>query len=141
MVDDMNRPTPGEILTRTLRQTEAEREAIMGEALDGPNIPQRTTFFDHVVQTFYEGSEERMFTEMNINRVFFDAAFNLVDSVPLRRRGRPSFVSIHRDKLLFLLIFLTRGKVLWRKHVFHGRTVIRRFSTMFTKRQISSLNR
>ena len=94
---------------RTLRRTEEERQAIMEETNDRPYPPQRTTFYDHVVQTFFDGNEQRMFTGMNINRAFFDAAFNLIDSVPISTRGRPGFIHSHRDKLLFLIIFLTRG--------------------------------
>ena len=107
----MSHPTAGEILLRTLRRTEAERESILRETLDHPTqmAVQETTFFDHVVHAFFEESEERMFQQFNISRALFDAGLNLVDSIPLARRGRPSIVQTHRDKLLFLLIFLTNG--------------------------------
>ena len=105
----MNSPTPGELLMRTIRRAERERDAIMAETLVRPKVPQRATFYDHLVQTFFDGSEEAMFNGMNINRALFDAAFNLSSSVPLPRRGRPSFINTHRDRLLFLLIFLTKG--------------------------------
>ena len=107
----MQRPTPRDVLQRRLRQTAAERDTILREdqAQQAPVVPARPSFFDHVVQVFYEGSEERMFADLNINRAVFYTALNLVDSVPLQRRGRPSFVSTHKDKLLFLLVFLTNG--------------------------------
>ena len=107
----MSRQTAGDILLSTLRRTAAERNSILREAQDHPTqtTPTTTTFFDHVVHSFFEGSEERTFQHFNIPRALFDAALNLVDSVPLARRGRPSFVQTHKDKLLFLLIFLTNG--------------------------------
>ena len=94
-----------------------ERESIIRETTDHPtqnNVPN-TTFFSHVANTFFGGDEDQLFRQFNINRTVFDAAFNLVSSIPLPRRGRRSFVQTHRDKLLFLFLFLTNGtKVLSR---------------------------
>ena len=50
-----------------------------------------------------------MFRELGINRAVFAAALNIVDSVPLQRRGRPGFVHSHKDRLLFLMAFLVSG--------------------------------
>ena len=50
-----------------------------------------------------------MFRSLHIDRVVFLAALNCVNSVPLQRRGKPSFVNSHRDKLLFLMVFLSTG--------------------------------
>ena len=107
----MQRPTPRDVLQRRLRQTAAERDAILSEdkAQQVPVVPPRPSFFDHVVRAFYEGSEEWMFTDLNINRAVFYTALNLFDSVLLQRRGRLSFISTHKDKLILLLVFLTNG--------------------------------
>ena len=107
----MQRQTTRDILRRTLHRTAAERNDILpgGQASKFPMSPQdrhsSTTFSRH----FYEGSEDRMFADLNISRALFFTALNVVDSVPLQRRGRPSFVNTHRDKLLFLIVFLTNG--------------------------------
>ena len=50
-----------------------------------------------------------MFRGLQIDRVVFFAALNCVDSVPLQRSGSPGFVNSHRDKLLFLMVFLSTG--------------------------------
>ena len=107
----MSRPSARDILMRVLRQTAAEREAIIMETTNHPAQIQveHTTFLSHVVNSFFGGDEDQMFRQFNINRTVFDAAFNLVSSIPLPRRGRRSFVQTHRDKLLFLFLFLTNG--------------------------------
>ena len=107
----MQRPSARDILLRTLRQTADERGALLQEPQVPrvQNPPPRLTFFDHVVQTFFDGSVERMFADLNISQAVFHAALNIVNAVPLQRRGRPSFVHTHRDKLLFLFVFLTNG--------------------------------
>ena len=56
-----------------------------------------------------------MLNTMAISRLFFTSVLNLVNSVRIRTRGRPGFVHTHKDKLLFLIIFLKEGsKVLKR---------------------------
>ena len=50
-----------------------------------------------------------MFTTIAISRAMFEAALNIVDSLPLSARGRRGFVSSHRDKLFFLVLFLAQG--------------------------------
>ena len=57
----------------------------------------------------FRNNEDEMFETLAINKAKFEAALNIVDSIPLPTRGRRSFVYSHRDKLLFLLIFLTQG--------------------------------
>ena len=56
-----------------------------------------------------------MLQERTIGRNFFDATLNLVNSVRIRTRGRPSFVHTHRDKLLFLIVFLKEGTAALKK--------------------------
>ena len=71
--------------------------------------PQQPSFFEHVKTTLFGNNEDEMFETLAINRAMFEAALNLVDTIPLPTRGRRSFVHTHRDKLLFLLVFLTQG--------------------------------
>ena len=70
---------------------------------------QRVTFYNHVVQTFFNDDEEQMLNTLANGRAFFESVLNVVDSVPLPRQGRPGFVFSHKDKLLFLIIFLKEG--------------------------------
>ena len=107
----MNRPSPRDILLRTIRRTNQERDSVRNEQRDHPvqNVVPRVSLFDHVLQNFFEGNERMMFSDLNINQTVFASALNIVDSVPLQRRGRPSFVHTHRDKLLFLFVFLVHG--------------------------------
>ena len=107
----MQRPSPQDILLRTLRRATEERDSIRQEPLTRPvqNTAERPTFFNRVLTTFFVGNEEQMFLGLQIDRAVFHAALNCVNSVPLRRRGRPGFVDSHRDKLLFLMVFLSTG--------------------------------
>ena len=50
-----------------------------------------------------------MLADVAVNRMFFYSVLNVVDSVRLPNRGRHGFVHSHRDKLLFLIIFLKEG--------------------------------
>ena len=61
------------------------------------------------MHTFFDGDEEDMLNNLAFNSLFFISILNLVDSVPLQRRGRPGFVRTHKDKLLFLIVFLKEG--------------------------------
>ena len=59
--------------------------------------------------TLFGNNEDETFDTFAINKAMFEAALNIIDGVPLPTRGRRSFVRSHRDKLLFLLIFLKQG--------------------------------
>ena len=61
------------------------------------------------MHTFYDGDKEDMLNNLAFNSLFFISVLNLVDSIPLQRRGRPGFVQTNKDKLLFLIIFLKEG--------------------------------
>ena len=74
-----------------------------------PQQRRTLTFYDHVMHVLYEDDEEEMLNDLAFNRLFFESVLNLVDSVPLQRRGRQGFVHTHKDKLLFLNIFLKEG--------------------------------
>ena len=102
---------PTEAFRAILRRIEEQRVAII-EQNQQPQPPQRReilSFYDHTVRFFFNGDEERMLHELAISRDFFDTALNLVNSVRVRTRGRPGFVHTHRDKLLFLIVFLKEG--------------------------------
>ena len=64
-------------------------------------IPNNRRFFEHVKTTLFRNNEDEMFETLAINKAMFEAALNIVDSVPLATRGRRSFVHSHRDTLLF----------------------------------------
>ena len=107
------RPTPAQALLSVLNRNAQERASILAEH----NQPrqneqpqhQRATFYDHVVRTFFNDDEEEMLNTLAFGRVFFQSVLNIVDSVPLPRQGRPGFVRSHKDKLLFLVVFLKDG--------------------------------
>ena len=110
IVASSHRP-PTEAFRAILRRNEEQRAAII-EQNQQPQPPQRReilSFYDHTVRFFFNGDEERMLRELAISRDFFDTALNLVNSVRVRTRGRPGFVHTHRDKLLFLIVFLKEG--------------------------------
>ena len=108
--------TPANALGEILRRNAIERASLTTVQAQREDPSQQTqpqrqrlTFYDHVVHVFYEDDEDAMLNDLAFNRLFFDSVLNLVDCVPLQRRGRPGFVHTHKDKLLFLIIFLKEG--------------------------------
>ena len=65
----MQRASAHDILLAAVERNAAEREEVLGEpqAQHAQQVALRTTFFDHVVQTFFGGSEARMFAYLNIS--------------------------------------------------------------------------
>ena len=120
----MTRPaaptTPATVLREILHRNAEERASVVPPQTQRDSQDQQheqhqrprqrqLTFYDHVMHTFYDGDEEDMLNNLAFNSLFFISVLNHVDSVPLRRRGRPGFVRTHKDKLLFLIIFLKEG--------------------------------
>ena len=104
------RQTPAELLLAVVRRNEATRERIEQVlSRPPPTNPQPPTFFDHVKNTMFQGDRNLMFESLRINEAMFESTLNIIDSIPLATRGRRSFVHSHKDKLLFLLLFLTQG--------------------------------
>ena len=109
----ISRPSPAQALLSVLNRNAQRRASIIAEhnqprANEQPQH-QRATFYNHVVRTFFNDDEEQMLNTLAFGRVFFETVLNIVDSVPLPRQGRPGFVHSHKDKLLFVVIFLKEG--------------------------------
>ena len=119
----LSRPSPQQAMLRTLRRNQEERAAIMNVLNEreteqqrrqqetqetGETAQVRRGFFDHVLQS-YGGDEEEMLRAVAVNSTFFFSVLNVVNSIRLPNRGRPGFVHSHRDKLLFLIMFLKEG--------------------------------
>ena len=62
---------------------------------------QRDAWWNHIVTTFFLGDEARMFRELRISGVVFEAIVNAVADLPLQRRGRRSFIFTHQEHVLF----------------------------------------
>ena len=104
-------------MLRTLRRNEEERASILAvlnhqggdqQPCEEQAAQGQRSFFDHLLHS-YGGDEEVMLRSVAIDRTFFYSVLNIVDSVRLANRGRPGFVRAHKDKLLFLIIFLKDG--------------------------------
>ena len=67
---------------------------------------QRDTWWNHIVTAFFLGDEARMFRELRISSVVFEEIVNAVADLPLQRRGRRAFIFSHRERVLFLHVFL-----------------------------------
>ena len=70
---------------------------------------QRDTWRNHIVTAFFLGDEARMFRELRISSVVFEEIVNAVADLPLQRRGRRAFIFTHRERVLFLHVFLAFG--------------------------------
>ena len=64
---------------------------------------------NHIRDTFFLGDELRMFRELRIDRNTFEDLVNAVADLPLQRRGRRAFVFSHRERVLFIHVFLSFG--------------------------------
>ena len=95
-------------LQERLRENETRRRAIQ-EAATRPVVPPRghEEWWPYLSQEF--GGEDAMFEELKVNRLIFNDALALVENVPQERRGRKSGIKSNREKLLFLLIYLSQG--------------------------------
>ena len=71
--------------------------------------PQRVSWWNHIVTTFFLGDEARMFRELRISGVVFDEIVNAVADLPLQRRGLRSFIFTYQERVLFLHVFLAFG--------------------------------
>ena len=105
------RPSPTAALLSVPRRNQEQRASITEQNAQPQQPPHQEppSFYDHVVHSFFDGDEERMLQTLAISRAFFSTALNLVNSIRIRTRGRRGFVHTHRDKLLFIAIFLKEG--------------------------------
>ena len=57
------------------------------------------------------GGEGEMFDALKVNKTLFYDVMALVDNVPEERRGRRGMIKSNREKLLFLMVYMSRGSV------------------------------
>ena len=106
----MARPSPREILLKTIRRTNQERlHSKWAKRASSSERWTKSYFLRSRPSELLRGEpEDDVFCHF-FNQAVFTSGLNIVDSVPLQRRGSPSFVHTHRDKLLFLFVFLAHG--------------------------------
>ena len=105
------RRTATDMLMSVIRRNADIRLRIDQADIEQPHraTPQEPSFYDHVKTNMFQNNEDFMFETLSINKAMFEASLNLVSDIPLPSRGRRSFVCTHRDKMFFLVIFLTHG--------------------------------
>ena len=91
----------GEAVTRPA----GERQQHFEEAEAGPG----GGWWDHVVQNFFGGDEDMMFTDLRMNKRVFRLVVSAIDDIHLARRGRRAFVFTHEERVLFLHVYLAFG--------------------------------
>ena len=89
-----------ERLDEQTREIEAASQQPVACDQDEVWWPQLIEFF---------GGEDAMFVKLRINRSVFDDALVLVQDVALETRGRRGSIRSNREKLFFLVVFLSRG--------------------------------
>ena len=64
---------------------------------------------DHLLNNFFGGDEDAMFTDLRMNKRVFRLVVSAVDDIGLSRRGRRAFVFSHEERVLFLHVYLAFG--------------------------------
>ena len=66
----MQRPSPQDILLRTLRRATEERDSIRQQPLTRlvQNTTERSTFFNHVLTTFFVGNEGNAYIPRGVRK-------------------------------------------------------------------------
>ena len=96
------------LLDQRLTQVEDRAQRIRAAAQEPvERARDNEQWWAHMVNYF--GSEAVMFERCCIDRRVFDEVYALVRDTPGQGRGRRSVIQTNREKLLFLLIFLSRG--------------------------------
>ena len=95
-------------LDERLALLDAEAHAILTAATQTVQLPVETEqWWPYLVELF--GDENSIFTRLRIDRGVFEEALALVVNVSGERRGRRSVIRSNRERLLFLMIFMSKG--------------------------------
>ena len=97
-----------ELLEARLQRVEERTQTIINAAATQPAVEhQAEEWWPYLIQLF--GSEDAMFLRLGIDRMLFDEAFALVRDVAVPRRGRRARIRSNRERLLCLIVFLSKG--------------------------------
>ena len=97
-----------DILEERLRHVEARTQRILQAAATPVPPPEpHETWWAHVV-AFY-GNEDLLFQRVNIDKQAFLDLLALVQEVPWERRGRQGVIRTNRERLFFVMTFLSMG--------------------------------
>ena len=96
------------LLDERLRRVEARNRAIEDASHQQVTDPTANEEWWHFLVHFF-GSEEALFERLRVNREVFDDALAFVAEVVPSVRGRRGWIHSNREKLLFLLVFMSQG--------------------------------
>ena len=117
MTDDLEKQkmaTPDERRARLLHPIEAGEAVVRGideqqQHVDDAEVGPGGGWWDHLLQHFFGGDEDAMFTDLRMNKRVFRLVVSAVDDIELARRGRRAFVFSHEERVLFLHVYLAFG--------------------------------
>ena len=106
--------THNERRARLLQAIQAEEAELMGVEQQPPQAADDQDgrgggWWDHLLAHFFGGDEDALFADLRIGRRVFWAVVSAVDDIPLAHRGRRAFVSSHKERVLFLHVYLAFG--------------------------------
>ena len=100
-----NQPTTLDELLTTI---ETDAEEILAAGTQTVELPtEEEQWWPQLIDQF--GSVEGIFARLGLDRGVFDQALALVSDVVGERRGRKSAIRTNREKLLFLMIYMSKG--------------------------------
>ena len=82
-----------------------EIEAAATRRAEPPTGPEQ--WWPELVEEY--GGDDEMFEALKVNKVLFNEALVLVENAVQDRRGRRSGIRSNREKLLFLIVYLSQG--------------------------------
>ena len=95
-------------LVQRQEEVEETRRRILAAASLNVQQPRgREQWWPELIEEY--GSEDGMFEALRVGKVLFNDALALVENVPQDGRGRPSGIRSNREKLLFLMVYLSQG--------------------------------
>ena len=96
------------LLEERLHRVEERNRAIVEASDQQVQLPAAQEEWWHFMVNFF-GTEDAIFERLRANREEFEDAFSFVSEVVPSVRGRRGWIHSNREKLQFLLVFVSQG--------------------------------
>lgn len=96
-------------LLQLIREGDEQNEA---RQLEPPLVvvqERRDGWWEHLLANFFNDNEDLLFSDLRLDRRVFATIVNAVGDISLTHRGRRGFVHSHRERVVFLHVYLSFG--------------------------------